>query len=175
MAEMKKAMLAKDEKSLRGLRAIKAAIINAKTAEGAGGVLKEEDEVKMLQKLIKSRKDSLAIFQQQNREDLAIKEQEEIKVIEKFLPKQLTSEELREAVQKVITESSAGEQTYHKVNPFMGDYYQIGSSKFVYLDYGLEQIVVNPYVGVRYFITPKIALNLEAEQHKGRIGLSFKF
>jgi hypothetical protein len=77
--------------------------------------------------------------------------------------------------QKVITESSAGEQTYHKVNPFMGDYYQIGSSKFVYLDYGLEQIVVNPYVGIRYFITPKVALNLEAEQLKGRVGLSFKF
>lgn len=77
--------------------------------------------------------------------------------------------------QKVITESNAGEQTYHKVNPYMGDYYQIGVSKFVYLDYSLEQIVINPYVGVRYFISPKVALNLEAEQRKGRIGLSFKF
>lgn len=107
MADLKKAMLAKDEKSLRGLRAIKAAIINAKTAEGAGGVLKEEDEVKMLQKLVKQRRDSLAIFQQQNREDLAQKEQEEISVIEMFLPKQLGQEELRDAVQKIITESGA--------------------------------------------------------------------
>lgn len=107
MVELKKAMLAKDEKSLRGLRAIKAAIINAKTAEGAGGVLKEEDEAKMLQKLVKQRRDSLAIFQQQNRTDLAQKEQEEIEVIEMFLPKQLTPEELRERVQQIITESGA--------------------------------------------------------------------
>jgi uncharacterized protein YqeY len=107
MVELKKAMLSKDEKSLRGLRAIKAAIINAKTAEGAGGVLKEEDEAKMLQKLVKQRRDSLAIFQQQNRTDLAQKEQEEIEVIEMFLPKQLTAEELKEKVQQIITESGA--------------------------------------------------------------------
>ena len=107
MVELKKAMLSKDEKSLRGLRAIKAAIINAKTAEGAGGVLKEEDEAKMLQKLVKQRRDSLAIFQQQNRTDLAQKEQEEIEVIEMFLPKQLTQEELKEKVQQIITESGA--------------------------------------------------------------------
>ena len=107
MVELKKAMLSKDEKSLRGLRAIKAAIINAKTAEGAGGVLKEEDEAKMLQKLVKTRKDSLAIYQQNNREELARKEQEEIEVIEMFLPKQLTPEELRERVQQIITESGA--------------------------------------------------------------------
>jgi uncharacterized protein YqeY len=107
MVELKKAMLSKDEKSLRGLRAIKAAIINAKTAEGAGGVLKEEDEAKMLQKLVKQRRDSLAIFQQQNRTDLAQKEQEEIEVIEMFLPKQLTPEELKEKVQQIISESGA--------------------------------------------------------------------
>src|SRR3954451_8928725 len=83
MAEMKDAMKAKNESALRGLRAIKAAIIIAKTAEGAGGELKEEDEVKMLQKLVKQRRDSLEIFTKQNREDLAQKEQEEISVIEK--------------------------------------------------------------------------------------------
>ena len=71
MAELKTAMLAKDEKSVRSLRAVKAAIILAKTAEGAGGELKEDDENKLLQKLVKQRKDSLEIFQQQNREDLA--------------------------------------------------------------------------------------------------------
>ena len=78
MTELKTAMLAKDEAGLRSLRAIKAAILLAKTAEGASGELKEEDEIKMLQKLVKQRKDSLEIFQQQNRADLAKKEQEEI-------------------------------------------------------------------------------------------------
>src|SRR5215212_5700744 len=95
MAELKTAMLAKDEKSVRSLRAIKAAIIVAKTAEGAGGELKEEDEVKLLQKLVKQRRDSLEIFEKQNRADLAEKEKEEIAVIEKFLPKQLSEEELK--------------------------------------------------------------------------------
>ena len=90
MTDLKAAMLAKDEKSLRSLRAIKAAIIIAKTSEGAGGVLKEEDEIKLLQKLVKQRKDSLEIFEKQNRPDLAEKEKEEIEVIEKFLPKQKT-------------------------------------------------------------------------------------
>lgn len=107
MAELKTAMLAKDEKSIRSLRAIKAAIIVAKTAEGAGGELKEEDEVKMLQKLVKQRKDSLEIFTQQNRPELAAKEKEEIDVIEKFLPQQLTLEELRAEIRSVIAETGA--------------------------------------------------------------------
>jgi uncharacterized protein len=71
MTDLKDAMKAKDEGALRGLRAIKAAIIIAKTAEGAGGELKEADEPKLLQKLVKQRKDSLLIYQQQNRPDLA--------------------------------------------------------------------------------------------------------
>ena len=104
---MKQAMLAKDEKTLRAVRAIKAAIILAKTSEGSGGVLKEEDEVKMLQKLVKQRKDSLAIYEQQNRTDLAQKEQEEIEVIERFLPKQLSNEELKEKVRAIISSTGA--------------------------------------------------------------------
>ena len=107
MGELKTAMLAKDEKSLRSLRAIKAAILLAKTSEGATGDLKEEDETKLLQKLVKQRKDSLEIYQQQNRTDLAQKEQEEIEVIEKFLPKQLSSEELKAAISKVIADVGA--------------------------------------------------------------------
>jgi uncharacterized protein YqeY len=107
MADLKDAMKAKDEAALRGLRAIKAGIILAKTAEGAGGELKEADEVKLLQKLVKSRKDSLEIFQQQKREDLAKKEQEEIAVIEKFLPKQLSDAELKEKVAAIIAETGA--------------------------------------------------------------------
>ena len=107
MAKLKTAMLAKDEAGLRSLRAIKAAILLVKTAEGGGGELKEEDEVKLLQKLVKQRKDSLEIFQQQNRTDLAKKEEEEIAVIEKFLPKQLSAEELKEALAKIITDVGA--------------------------------------------------------------------
>ncbi len=107
MADMKDAMKAKDEAGLRGLRAIKAAIIIAKTAEGAGGELKEEDEPTLLQKLVKQRKDSLLIYQQQNRPDLAKKEEEEIAVIEKFLPKQLNETELKNILAKIIAETGA--------------------------------------------------------------------
>jgi uncharacterized protein YqeY len=107
MAELKTAMLAKDEKTIRSLRAIKAAIILAKTAEGAGGELKEEDEIKMLQKLVKQRKDSLEIFQQQNRSDLAQKESEEIEIIERFLPKQMSAEELKAALLEIIQQTGA--------------------------------------------------------------------
>ncbi len=107
MTDLKAAMLAKDEKSLRSLRAIKAAIIIAKTSEGAGGILKEEDEIKLLQKLVKQRKDSLEIFEKQNRPDLAIKEKEEIEVIEKFLPKQMNADELKVIIEKIINETGA--------------------------------------------------------------------
>ena len=107
MADMKDAMKAKDEAALRGLRAIKAGIILAKTAEGAGGELKEADETKLLQKLVKQRKDSLDIYRQQNREDLAKKEEEEIAVIEKFLPKQLSEAELKEKLTAIISETGA--------------------------------------------------------------------
>lgn len=106
-ADIKTAMLAKDEVSLRSLRAIKAAIILAKTAEGAKGELTEEDEVKLLQKLVKQRKDSLEIFTQQNRTDLAQKESEEIAVIEKFLPAQMGEEELRAVIQEIISATGA--------------------------------------------------------------------
>ncbi|HEX5026975.1 MAG TPA: GatB/YqeY domain-containing protein [Agriterribacter sp.] len=100
--QIKAAMLAKDANKLRGLRAIKAAIIIAKTAEGAGGQLAEADEIKLLQKLVKQRKDSLEIYQQQNRSDLAQTELEEIEVIEAFLPKQLSEAELKEILAGII-------------------------------------------------------------------------
>ena len=107
MTELKAAMLAKDEKALRSLRAIKAAILLAKTSEGAGGELKEEDEIKLLQKLVKSRKDSLEIYETQNRPDLAIKEKEEIEVIEKFLPKQLSADEIKVVIAEIIAATGA--------------------------------------------------------------------
>jgi hypothetical protein len=105
--QLKQAMLAKDEKSLRSLRAIKAAILLAKTSEGSHGEIRPEDEIKLLQKLVKQRKDSLEIFQQQNRTDLAQKEQEEIAIIEKFLPRQLSAEELKQALTKIIADTGA--------------------------------------------------------------------
>ena len=107
MGELKTAMLAKDEKGLRSLRAIKAAILLAKTSGGSGGELKEDDEIKLLQKLVKQRKDSLEIYQQQNRADLAQKEMEEIDVIEKFLPKQLSADEIKTELAAIIGEVGA--------------------------------------------------------------------
>lgn len=107
MAEMKDAMKAKDEATLRGLRAIKAEIIKAKTEPGAGGEISAEKELSLLQKMMKQRKDSLEIYQQQNRTDLAQKEQEEIAVIERFLPKQLSEEELKAEIQSIISETGA--------------------------------------------------------------------
>jgi uncharacterized protein len=106
-ADIKTAMLARDEKGLRGLRAIKAAILLAKTSEGTGGQIKQEDEVKLLQKLIKQRKDSLEIYEKQNRADLAGKEKEEIAVIEKFLPMQMSAEELKTFLEKIVGETGA--------------------------------------------------------------------
>lgn len=102
MAEMKEAMKAKDEATLRGLRAIKAEIIKAKTEPGAGGEIDEATEQKFLQKMMKQRKDSLEIFEKQGRADLAAKEREEMAVIEKFLPKQLSEAEIKDAVSKII-------------------------------------------------------------------------
>ena len=106
MAQMKDAMKAKDEAGLRGLRAIKAAILLAKTS-GGSGELTTDDEVKLLQKLVKQRKDSLDIYRQQNRADLAQKEEEEIAIIEKFLPKQLDAEELKTIIAAIIAETGA--------------------------------------------------------------------
>ncbi len=107
MAEMKEAMKSKNEAGLRALRAIKAEIIKAKTDPGAGGEISAEKELSLLQKMMKQRKDSLEIYQQQNREDLAKKEQEEIAVIEKFLPQQLSGEELKTELLQIISETGA--------------------------------------------------------------------
>jgi len=116
MAQMKDAMKARDEALLRGLRAIKAEIIKAKTEPGANGQVTEDGELKLLQKLVKSRKDSLEIYTQQNRADLAAKESEEIEVIERFLPAQLSEAELQQAVAAIIAElGAAGPKDMGKV------------------------------------------------------------
>lgn len=107
MADIKEAMRAKDEVALRTLRAIKAAILNEKTSEGFSGEIDEATEQKMLQKMAKQRRDSLDIFEKQNREDLAAKEREELAIIERFLPKQLTEDELKAALTEIVAQTGA--------------------------------------------------------------------
>lgn len=103
---MKGAMRAKDEAALRTLRAIKAAILIEKTS-GSGTEMTEADETKMLQKMAKQRRDSLDIFVQQNREDLAAKEREELAIIERFLPEQMGAEELQKIIKEIMTQVGA--------------------------------------------------------------------
>ena len=107
MAEMKDAMKAKDEAALRGLRAIKAEIIKAKAEPGAAGEISPETENKTLQKMLQQRKDSLEIYRNQNRADLAKKEEEEIAIIERFLPAQLTEDQLKDELRKIIADVGA--------------------------------------------------------------------
>ena len=107
MTRLKQAMKSKDEDALRSLRAIKAEIIKAKTETGAGGVITEDGEIKLLQKMAKQRKDSLEIFEQQGRGDLAAKEKAELAVIEQFLPEQLSEEKLKEIIAEIIRETGA--------------------------------------------------------------------
>ena len=103
--DLKTAMLAKEEATVRSLRAVKSAILIAKTS--GSETISEEDEIKMLQKLVKQRKESLEIYQQQNRADLAKPELEEIAVIEKYLPKQMGEAEISAELKKIIEQVGA--------------------------------------------------------------------
>lgn len=107
MDNMKEAMKAKDTVALEALRAIKSAIILAKTEAGAADGLSEQDEIKMLQRLVKMRKDSAEIFTTQNRPDLAEPELAQIAVIEKFLPAQLSEAEVEAIISKIIADTGA--------------------------------------------------------------------
>ena len=104
---MKEAMKAKDQDALRGIRAIKAKILLAETESGSSGELTEEQELKLLAKEVKQRKDSAAIFKEQNRQDLYDKEIAEIAVIERFLPAQLSDEEVEAKVKAIIEQTGA--------------------------------------------------------------------
>ncbi|MCZ2102394.1 MAG: GatB/YqeY domain-containing protein [Chitinophagales bacterium] len=104
--DIKVAMKSKDQGAMRTLRAIKAAILLHKTS-GANVELNEQDEIKLIQKLIKQRQDSLEIYTKQNREDLAVTEREEIEVLQRYLPQQLSPEALKEAIKAIIAESGA--------------------------------------------------------------------
>ena len=104
--QMKQAMKAKDQSTLRGLRAIKAALLLLQTQEG-GGEVTEKDEMEALVKMAKQRKDSIRIFNEQGRSDLSKIEEEELFIIEKFLPAQLSPEEIENEVKSIISQLGA--------------------------------------------------------------------
>ena len=106
-ADIKQAMLAKDQTKLRALRAVKSMILLEETKEGQSGELKTEDETRILTKAVKQRKDSADIYRQQNRPDLLEVEEAEIAVIEQFLPKQLSEDELKVKLQAIMARIGA--------------------------------------------------------------------
>ncbi|MBZ4036988.1 GatB/YqeY domain-containing protein [Flavobacterium sp. 17A] len=107
MDEIKNAMKAKDTVALEALRAVKSELLLASTASGSKEDLSEEDEIKLLQRLVKTRKESARIFTEQNRPDLAEPELAQVAVIEKFLPAQLSEEEVEAVIAKIIAETGA--------------------------------------------------------------------
>ena len=105
--DIKKAMLARDHARLLALRGVKKEFLEAKTAEGAGGELTDATATKIIAKMVKQRKESAAIYTGQNRDDLAQSELAEVAVLEEYLPKQLTDEELKAAVKAIIEQVGA--------------------------------------------------------------------
>ena len=105
--DIKKAMLARDHARLLALRGVKKEFLEAKTAEGAGGELTDATATKIIAKMVKQRKESAAIYTGQNRDDLAQSELAEVAVLEEYLPKQLTDEELTAAVKAIIEQVGA--------------------------------------------------------------------
>lgn len=105
--DIKSAMLSKEKEKLEALRAIKAALLLAKTEKGSTGELTPEVELKIVQKLVKQRKESAEIYKTQNRLDLAEKELFEVSVIEQYLPKQMSAEELEAAIKEIIQRTGA--------------------------------------------------------------------
>ena len=106
--DIKQAMLGKQEARLRGLRAVKSALLLARTEKGASEDISQETEIKVLQKLIKQRKESAEIYKQQNREDLYKIEAEEMEVIETYLPKQMDRSEVEAYLKDLISRVGAG-------------------------------------------------------------------
>jgi len=106
-ADLKTAMKNKEKEKTEALRSIKTAIMLAKTEKGADKNISEEKEIKIIQKLVKQRKESAEIYQQQNRPELAEMELNEAKFIENYLPEQMSDEELTEIIEKIIEETGA--------------------------------------------------------------------
>ncbi|NRT11549.1 GatB/YqeY domain-containing protein [Flavobacterium sp. 14A] len=107
MDDIKTAMRAKDTVALEALRAIKSELLLAQTASGSKEEISEDEEVKLLQRLVKTRKESARIYTEQNRPDLADPELAQVAVIEKFLPAQLSEEEIEAVIAKIISETGA--------------------------------------------------------------------
>jgi len=105
--DIKKAMLAREKDKLEALRAVKTALLIAKTEKGASAEITEDTEVKILQRLVKQRKESATIFEEKNRKELAEKEWFEAKIIEVYLPEQMSNEELTKQIQKIIDDLGA--------------------------------------------------------------------
>jgi len=116
--DIKKAMLSREKEKLEALRAVKNALLVAKTEKGAQTEISEDAEVKILQRLVKQRKESAAIFEEQNRKELADKESFEAGVIEKYLPEQMSDEELTTAVKWIIDQ--VGAQSMADMGKVMG-------------------------------------------------------
>ena len=120
IADIKAAMLAKDSKKLEALRAIKAALMLEKTKGGAsGGQITKEDEIRLLQKMVKQRRESAEIFRSQERADLAETEERQLAVIENYLPKQLDPEEVKTIVASII--ENTGAQSIKDMGRVMGE------------------------------------------------------
>ncbi|MFP4042162.1 MAG: GatB/YqeY domain-containing protein [Bacteroidota bacterium] len=105
--DLKQALKNKEKERLEALRSIKTALSVAKTAKGASKEIPEEEEIKILQKLLKQRKESAEIYEQQNRQELAEKERKEAETIQEYLPKPISDEELTEIVKEIINETGA--------------------------------------------------------------------
>ncbi|WP_299127591.1 GatB/YqeY domain-containing protein [uncultured Winogradskyella sp.] len=118
MVAMKKAMKEKDQTALAALRAVKSEILLAKTASGSGEELTEEQEIKILSKMVKQRKDSAAIFLEQDRKDLALPEIDQAEVISQFLPEALSEEEIEKVV--IMTIDEVGAQGMKDMGKVMG-------------------------------------------------------
>lgn len=116
--DLKAAMMAKDAAAMRALRAVKAALLLAKTEKGGTGEVTAEKEVQILTKLVKQRKESIDIFEKQNREDLATTEKEEVAVIEKYMPSMMSDEEITAVIQKAI--AATGATTQREMGKVMG-------------------------------------------------------
>ena len=107
MQKLKEAMKAKDTVALESLRAIKSAILMAQTESGAKEDLAEADELKLLQKLVKQRKDSATLYTEQGREDLAAPELAQVVIIEQFLPEQMSTDDLKKIIAGIISQTGA--------------------------------------------------------------------
>jgi len=107
MSKMKDAMKAKDSVALESLRAIKSEILLAKTKSGATEDLSDEEELKIIQKLVKQRKDSATLYSEQGREDLAAPELAQVEIISQFLPEQISEDELKNIISKIISTTGA--------------------------------------------------------------------